>query len=34
MRTHLEFTSSAFPAYPDEDKEINPAEKQVSDLDY
>jgi len=24
MITHLEFTSAAFPAYPDEDKEINP----------
>jgi hypothetical protein len=24
MRTHLEFTSTAFPAYPNEDKEINP----------
>jgi len=24
MRTHLEFTSTAFPAYPGEDKEINP----------
>ena len=24
MKTHLEFTSNAFPAYPGEDKEINP----------
>ena len=24
MKTHLEFTSAAFPAYPEEDKEINP----------
>ena len=24
MKTHLEFTSSAFPAYPGEDKQINP----------
>jgi len=24
MRTHLEFSSTAFPAYPGEDKEINP----------
>ena len=24
MKTHLEFTSTAFPAYPGEDKEINP----------
>jgi hypothetical protein len=24
MRTHLEFTSTTFPAYPGEDKEINP----------
>jgi hypothetical protein len=24
LKTHLEFTSTAFPAYPGEDKEINP----------
>ena len=24
MKTHLEFTSTAFPAYPGEDKDINP----------
>jgi hypothetical protein len=24
MKTHLEFTSTEFPAYPGEDKEINP----------
>jgi hypothetical protein len=24
MKTHLEFTSTAFPSYPEEDKEINP----------
>jgi len=34
MKTHLEFTSTAFPAYPGEDKDINPGifEKRLAEF--